>query len=286
MKKILVAVFTMFLCCFSFAEPEVSGPPKFEKENSIVIDKYSLSPMPKDFIKMYASFNVKGDFSLFVYKPELNGWQELGTISFSQPFSTQRLKTQEKALKYRYFAVTSNDSFDYDVRSKDDDLFISVSSKDKSVLINGRLYKTGFCIIDYESIDNDVEDFIKLQNYTKSENFKVSTFVFHSKKNAWLPSGTGYLKSYGDVDTVKPTCPGDLDDYHIMALIVDNNINFSCEISAKNDDLWINLISDDLSEKEFVNDIKSELEKLKEYYENGLIDESEYKEKKSKLLGI
>lgn len=71
-----------------------------------------------------------------------------------------------------------------------------------------------------------------------------------------------------------------------MALIIDNNINFRCEISAKNDDLWINLISDDLPQKNYDNDIKSELESLKKYFENGLIDESEYKEKKAKLLGL
>lgn len=215
MKKIFTVISILFVSTFCFAEKLDNKIPEFKKINHIVIDKYSLSPIPKDFIKMYASVNVKDTFCFYVFKPELNEWQQLGTIIFHQPFSTQRLKTQEKVLKkYRYFAITSDNHFDYDVQSKDDDLFITVSSKDKSVYINGKLYKTGFCIIDYENLDDDVEDFIKLQNYTKSENFKVSTFVFNKKINTWLPSGTGSLKTYGDVDTVKPICPGGLEDYH------------------------------------------------------------------------
>lgn len=276
-----------------------------EKKTLQIIDLYQFQEIPEYDIKFCTSYNAKGIFKVFAHNPESNKWIDFGNIDMlpgtykkfkvkpkksTESFATKRT-SQETPLQYRYVAITSIEKFDYTFESDDYDLIVSVSKKESSIILDGKIYSKNFSVIDYKDID--AEDYFKFQNYTDFSDFNIRAFVFDAKLSRWILGGTAHLKSYADTDTVKPLFDDDIDDYRFLAVIIDKDFNFYCDFFEKNNDLYIQIKSNDTPENKnnamstgSLSDIKSELENLKKYFENGLIDESEYKEKKAKLLGL
>lgn len=278
MRKLL---FAFIFCCFSVAFAE-NIPVFTENKNAFVIDKNSFSKIPRDNIKIHASYNVKGDFDIFYYNENLNQWKNAGTINITKYFDTEELYSNEYILKkYRYFAVINNDnSFRYETSISHNDLNIYVY-KDGDININGVSYNKGFYVINYRGLD--VEDFIKIENCTQTSDFRVKTYVFNKRKQCWIDSGKCFLRRTG-VETIKPNVS--IDHYNLMAVVVDNGMKFTCDFYENHSDLYIKIISDKQENvvTESVDDIKTKLKNLKDCFESGLIDESEYREKRSDLL--
>ncbi len=279
-----------------------------EKENLKIIDLWQFAEKPEYDIKFYTSYNVKGIFKVFAHDPESDKWIDFGGIDLlpgtykkfkikpkksSEKTHSKRTSSETAPLDYRYVAITSNERFDYTFESDDYDLIVSVSKNESSIIIDGKIYSKNFIVIDYKDID--AEDYFKFQNYTDFSDFNIRAFVYDTKQSRWVLGGTAHLKSYADTDTVKPLFDDDIDDYRFLAVIIDRDFDFYCDFFEKNNDLYIQIKSNDSPEDKnkstimttnSLADIKSELENLKKYFENGLIDESEYKEKKAKLLGL
>ncbi len=278
MRKLL---FAFIFCCFSVAFAE-NIPVFTENKNAFVIDKNSFSKIPRDNIKIHASYNVKGDFEIFYYNENLNQWKNAGTINITKYFDTEELYSNEYILKkYRYFAVINNDNFfRYETSISHNDLNIYVY-KDGDININGVSYNKGFYVINYRGLD--VEDFIKIENCTQTSDFRVKTYVFNKRKQCWIDSGKCFLRRTG-VETIKPNVS--IDHYNLMAVVVDNGMKFTCDFYENHSDLYIKIISDKQENvvTESVDDIKTKLQNLKGCFESGLIDESEYREKRADLL--
>lgn len=278
MKKLLFAF--IFLCVsFAFAE---NVPAFTENKNAVVIDKNSFSKVPRDNIKIHASYNVKGDFEIFCYDEKLNQWKNAGAVNILKYYDTEDFSSDENILKkYRYFAVVNNDNtFRYEISVAHNDLNIYVY-KDGDINIDGVTYNKGFCVINYKGLD--VEDFIKMENCTQFSDFRVQTYVFNKRKQIWIDSGKCFLRRTG-IETIKPNVS--IDHYNLMAVLVDNGMDFTCDFYENHSDLYIKIISDKKKNvvTKSVDDIKTKLQNLKDCFESGLIDESEYKEKKAELL--
>ena len=283
MKKLFLSLFFIVTSMICFAE---NIPVFTDNKNAFVIDKNSFSKIPRDNIKIHASYNTKGNFEIFYYKPENETWVSSGNVELFNYCDNATLKTAEKVLRnYRYFAIVGTDEkFKYNTESRNNDLHIYIC-KYEPLDINGTIYDRGFCVIDYRN--EDADEYIKIENCSQSSNFRVYTYVFDKKNMSWIDSGKGMLKSYGDIDTIKPNCKGDIDDYNFMAVIVENGMNFTCDFTTRNDDLYIMIISNEnrsLSNQKSTDDIKTKLQNLKDCFESGLIDESEYREKRADLL--
>lgn len=271
---------------FEYAQPE------FNNENAFIIDIFALAPQPKDNFVINGSYNVKGTFEVFLHDPKENNWRKIGEIELEKFGSTQRLKTEEKQfLKYRYFAVAAKEKNDFKflVESKNDDIYVNVSSEEPLTVGGKVLNKENTVIIYYKGLD--VEDYIKIRNFSKKTDYSIELYVFSKDKQQWIPAGTAFLKGYGDTDTVEPICPNELSDYEYCALYTAENIPLRCEYNENHSDLIITILDDPLrisskKEDENLENIDLQLLKVKDLFEKGLIDEEEYKLKKAQILGL
>lgn len=293
MKK---AIFFLFIFCkivTVFSEDIINNLPSEVSPNSFVFDKNDLTPVPKDDFTIITSYNVKGNFEIYASNDNTN-WNYLGNIDIPNYLSSKSLKIKNqistfKVRKYRYYCIDfqDNEKIEYTIKSKNDNIYIKAYKNEKLdfLEIDNKTINSGFYILDYSDID--VDDYFKLENTTTKSNFKVLLYVLDSNKGKWIYAGTASLKGYGDVDTVETDI--DVEDYKVVALISENNMDFTCRASERHSDLYIELCdnaTESISSPTGFEDLESKLKELKVLYDKGYIDLEEYKQKKNQILGL
>lgn len=290
MKKIVLSIFVMCLTIsMSFSQNSKITLPDGVSSYAFVLDKNELVPIPQDNLIISTFYNVKGNFEIYGCN-DPSDWTYIGNIDFTKFGDIKKLKTKAKIKgkmkNFRYFCIDyKEDQLDYEVFSYQDDIL--VKAKKKGVLIiDNKIIDKGFYVLDYSEIE--VDDYIKIINSTSKINFKIKTYVFDFDQEIWRYVGDQTLLGYGYVDTIENDI--DAEDYKIIALVSENKMDFTCKASEKHSDLYIeiyDLNGESNSTSNLLNsDIEESLKTLKKLYDNGYIDDEEYKLKKSQILGL
>ena len=283
-KIILMVSMALLASAAAFAQNNV---PALDDGNVISLREYSDSFRDKIMVINYSSL-TEIDIDFYIYKD--SDWKNIGKISKCPLGEDSPLITKEKFKKIDYVAYKSSSLSDkrvyVDIRNHDLKLFILETSNTffgsaKSFSDIRANQSIGIYKLDTDQQRRNYEDNLRVENAPKS------IIMFQAPDSgSWDVYGiveNGKLRTfYGD----------DIDDYapYWIIQVLDEYKYYNISAYAKHSDLYFKFVKTEpdnsKTDDAAYGDIEEQLIKLKTMYDKGLIDESEYKEKKSKILGI
>lgn len=281
MKKILLVFASiLFITMSSFA-----NSPEFENGTVISLSTYSEKFKDSIILTNYSSLSeIEIEFSIF----KDSKWISIGKIT-ECPFGNEvKLITKEKLNNTAFVGYKVNLPNDKnivaDIRHHDLRLYIIESSnvyfgsaKDFSTVIESP--SRGLYKFDTTEQRRDYEDNMRVQNAPKS------IIMFRSPDY-----GTWDVYATVSGNKVNNYFHDDIDDYkpYWIIQVLDEHKYYTISAFAKNDNLCFNFQKTDYIEEKNTsdNDIESQLMKIKQLYDKGLIDEKEYKASRLKILGL
>ena len=280
MKKIFTILCTLFLASFSiFATPEL--------ENGTVISLSDFSEKFKDNIILinYSSLN-EIDIDFNIYRD--SNWVNIGKIN-GCPFGNEvRLITKEKFKNINYIGYKCNLPKDKiiipDIRHHDLMLYIVESSNiffGKANDYNSIKESPSNGIYKFDTTEQrrDYEDNVKVQNAPKC------IIMFKSPDY-----GTWDVYATASGNNVNNYYQDDVDDYspYWIIQVLEEHKYYTISAFSERDDLNFSFQETNFIE-ENNSDTQSEeaqLQKLKQLFDKGIIDEDEYKAARLKVLGL
>lgn len=286
MKKIFFA-FSFLLFFKVFAQPV------FEGGTVLQVDKFNNYSSQIIFVNCSKMKSINIYF--FVFEEKNKNWLDIGSINASRFGIKYYLipKSRFKTASYiAYKTNLDNNTIIIDATEDRDpylqvvdknNTFIGHSIKFENIYAN---YHKGFYKIDTSKLEKNYEEYLKVINSPEC------IIMYNSPvTGVWEIYGT--VSSYGeltaffkkDIDGLPPTW---------IVQVMNCEKLYKITTSTRHDDLYFTFIQTSEIKEEIMeevpayisNDIETELIKLKKLYENNLIDESEYKAKKAKLLNL
>ncbi|NLC93007.1 MAG: SHOCT domain-containing protein, partial [Treponema sp.] len=252
-----------------------------------VVSVKDFSETFKDNIVLVNYSNLDNiDIEFSIYKD--SNWQNIGNITSCKFGDKVTLPTKEKLKGILFFGYKANLPKDkkifIDVRNHDLNFYILESTNNvfgTSTQLSNIKQNPSNGIYKFDTTEQrrDYEDNIKI------EGSPTCIIMFPSPNyGTWDVFGfviNGKLKTFYDED---------LDDYspYWVIQVLDENKFYDISAYSKRSDLYFRFSKTDSikEDSEIFDTIESQLIKLKQYYDNGLINEDEYKEKKANILGL
>lgn len=281
MKKIFLAICILFLSSLSI----YADLPEFEEGTVISLNDYSQKFKDNIILVNYSGLNeIDIEFSIF----KDSKWISIGKIT-SCPFGNGvRLTTKEKFKNINFVAykvsLPNDKKIFTEVRHHDLRFFILETSNtyfgqatDFSTIKESP--SNGIYKFDTTAQRRDYEDDIRVQNAPKS------IIMFKSPEY-----GTWDVYATISGNKVDTDYHDDIDDYppYWIIQVLEEHKYYTISAFSKRDDLNFSFQKTDFIE-DTNNKTQSEeakLEKLKQLYEKGIIDENEYKAARLKVLGL
>lgn len=280
MKKVFLFLITLLLSLNLF-----SAVPEFKDGKVIDLKDYPQKFNDKIILVNYSSLEqIRIDFSVYLE----NDWRSIGTISTCPFGENTRLATKERIKKIEYIGykteLPANIKIVTDISHHDLYLYILETSNkyfgtSKIFSDNSNDPKNGIYCFNTTAQRKNYEDNVKIENGAKS------IIMF-------LSPDTGVWDVYGIISNgkFKSFYSDDIDDFepYWIIQVLDEHKYYNISASAKHSDLYFSFKKAEpfYESNSTISSDESDLLKLKEMYEKGLIDNEEYKLKKAKILGL
>ena len=281
MKKIFLAICILFISSLSI----YADLPKFEGGTVISLNDYSQKFKDNIILVNYSVLNeIDIEFSIF----KDSKWISIGKIT-SCPFGNEvRLTTKEKFKNINFVAykvsLPNDKKIFTEVRHHDLRFFILETSNtyfgqatDFSTIKESP--SNGIYKFDTTAQRRNYEDDIRVQNAPKS------IIMFKSPEY-----GTWDVYAAISGNKVDTDYHDDIDDYppYWIIQVLEEHKYYTISAFSKRDDLNFSFQKTDFIEdtNNKTQTEEAKLEKLKQLYEKGIIDENEYKAARLKALGL
>jgi len=117
-------------------------------------------------------------------------------------------------------------------------IFISCKSLDYA---KPDFEKPNSFVIDSYAVKGDLEDNIRLYNYTAKTGISFRVYLHNPDSNTWEVYGIGNLKGPGDTEFISSRLSGDLDRYRYYAIEALDGNEYSYNFYKRRSDLHITI---------------------------------------------